>query len=255
MKKYYYAPILAICLFFNHSAYADTIGLWVGGGKWDWDVSGSFRYQSTNFNDTINIENTGSNYLNWADDDSSTFYAIIEHPIPVLPNIKLFSTSLETRGTGQASVTFGTASLSADVTSSLKLDMTDVTLYWQILDNVVSLDLGLNVKLIDGSITVTDVSSPTQTDTANFDAPIPMLYAGVEIALPLTGLTLGANASYVGYDGNTLNEYHAYVRYNSPFVLGLEAGVKSFTLELDDLDNSYGKLEFSGVYAQLFIHF
>lgn len=255
MKKILFAPILCLCLFSQQSAFADTLGVWAGVGQWNWDVSGNFRYQSTNISDTIDVGNSGANYLNWADDDSGTFFAILEHPVPLIPNVKIFSTSLETKGTGQANVTFGGATLTADVNSSLEMDMTDITLYWQILDNVVGLDIGITAKTIDGKITVTDVTTPSQTDTANFDTTIPMLYAGVEFDLPLTGLVLGANAAYVGYDGNSLTEYHAYIRYNSPYVFGVEAGVKSFNLEIDDLDSSYGTLEFSGAYAQLFVHF
>jgi len=256
MKKLLLAPIFIITMTFSSLSNADTIGVWAGGGIWDWDVSGSIRYQSTNINDTINLENPGSgNYLNWADDDSSTLFVIIDHPVPLIPNVKLFRTSIETSGTGLATVTYGGANLSADVTSSLEMDMTDVTLYWDLLDNVVGLDIGINAKILDGQIIVSDVSTPGETDTANFDVTIPMLYAGVDVSLPLTGLMIGANASYIGFSGSEITEYHAYVRYDSAFVFGVEAGIKSINITLDDIDQSYGELDFSGTYAQLYVHF
>ena len=255
MKKLLLAPILFVSMTCSSVSNADVIGVWAGGGLWNWDVSGSFSYQSALISDTINLENTGANYLNWADDDSSTLFVIIDHPVPLIPNVKLFSTSLSTSGTGLATASFGGASLTADVTSSLEMDMTDVTLYWDILDNVVGLDIGINAKILDGTIIVTDVSTPGQTDTANFDVTIPMLYAGVDFSLPLTGLMVGANAAYIGFDGSEVTEYHAYVRYDSAFVFGIEAGIKSFNITLDDIDQSYGELEFSGTYAQLYVHF
>ncbi len=256
MKKLLLAPIFIITMAYSSVGNADTLGVWVGGGLWDWDVSGSFRYQSTDINDTVNVENPGSgNYLNWADDDSGTLFVIIDHPVPLVPNVKLFSTSLDTRGRGNASVTFGGATVDNAVDSSFEMDMTDVTLYWDLLDNVVGVDIGLNAKILDGKVTVTDVSTPGQTDTASFDATIPMLYAGVDVALPLTGLTIGANGAYIGFDGSELTEFHAYIRYDSNYVFGVEAGIKSFNLELDDIDQSYGELEFSGTYAQLYLHF
>jgi outer membrane protein len=175
--------------------------------------------------------------------------------VPLIPNIKLFTTSLETRGTGQATATFGGATLTGAIDSSLDMDMTDVTLYWDVLDNVVGLDFGIQAKMVDGKVTVTDSSTPGQTDTADFDATIPMLYAGVDVSLPFTGLMVGVNGAYIGYDGSELTEFHAYIRYDSPYVFGIEGGLKSFNIELDDIDQSYGELEFSGAYAQLYLHF
>lgn len=254
MKKLLLAPIFIMTLAYSSLSNADTLGVWVGGGIWDWDVSGTVRYQQTNPINDIDVESSGSNYLNWSDDDSGTFFFILEHPVPLIPNVKFFSTSMSTGGTGQATVQYGGTTLTGTVTSSLELDMTDVTLYYSLLDNVVGLDLGLNFKIIDGSVSIIDVGSTT-TETSNFDATIPMLYAGVDVALPLTGLSIGLNGAYIGYDGSSLTEFHAYVRYDSSYFVGVEAGIKNFNLELDDIDQSYANLEFSGTYAQLYVHF
>jgi outer membrane protein len=253
MKKLLFVSTFLLSMTFSSVSNADVLGVWAGGGLWNWDVSGSVRYQTV---DTFDLENPGSgNYLNWKDDDSGTLFIIIDHPVPVIPNIKLFRTSLKTSGTGQATASFGGATLTGAVDSTFEMDMTDLTLYWDLLDNVVGLDIGLNAKNIDGKISVTDVSTPGQTDTANFSATIPMLYAGVDVSLPLTGLMLGVNGSYIEYSGDKLTETHIYIRYDSPYVLGVEAGVKSFNLTLDDLDQTYGEFKFTGTYAQLYLHF
>ena len=75
------------------------------------------------------------------------------------------------------------------------------------------------------------------------------------IGLPLTGLSIGADGSYIGYDGNSLTDITAFIRYSSDYVFGLEAGIRTVTLELDDVDSTYGKLEFDGPYVSLFLHF
>ena len=255
MNKRLLAPLFIFAMSCSSFSHADVLGVWVGGGMWNWDVSGSFRYQSTDFNDTIDVKNNGSNYLNWADDDSTTLFAIIEHPVPVIPNVKVFTTSLETSGVGAVNVDFGGSNFTGVVNSSLDMDMSDITLYWDILDNVVGLDFGINVKMVDGKIRMTETTGALDDETATFDATIPMLYAGVDVSLPLTGLMIGANAAYIGYDGSELTEYHAYIRYDSAYFIGVEAGLKSFNIELDDIDQSYGELEFSGAYAQLYLHF
>lgn len=248
MKKILVTPLCALLLMLGQTSHADVLGVWAGAGMWDWDVSGNFRYQGTSA-DNIDVGSLG-----WKDDDSGTAFAIIEHPIPVLPNVKVFTTNIETSGTGTANASFGGATLSGDVTSSIDMDMTDITLYYEVLDNIVSLDLGLTAKLVDGKVTATDVSS-NETDTATFDGVIPMGYAGVEIALPLTGLSLGANISAISIGDSSITDTHVYARYTTDFLLGIEAGIKNVNFELDDLDSSYGELDFEGVYAQLFLHF
>lgn len=254
MKKFLFAPLFMFTLIYGTPAMADTIGVWAGGGIWNWDISGSVRYQSTDPTNDIDLKNE----LGLQDDDSTTAFAIIEHPVPVIPNIKVFTTSLESTGTGTVSGTkiFGSGvNISGTVNSSIKLDETDLTLYWQLWDTVVGVDLGLNFKVIDGQVTVTETSGALDTSTANFSATIPMLYAGLELKLPLTGLTVAANGSYIGFDGSSITDFQAYVRYDTPFVVGVEAGVRSFNIELDDIDSSYGEIKFSGIYGLLYLHF
>jgi outer membrane protein len=161
---------------------------------------------------------------------------------------------LETSGTGQGTIDFGGITTTGAIYSSLEMDMSDITLYWDLLDNVVGLDIGINAKILDGKVTVVNIAD-SATEIADFSATIPMLYAGVDFSFPLTGLSAGVNGAYIGYDGSEFSEYHAYVRYDSSFVLGVEAGIKGFNIELDDIDQTYGKLEFSGPYAQLYLHF
>lgn len=250
MKKFLLSPMLILGILFSSASNADVIGVWVGGGLWDWDVSGNARYQSNNPSDTVDVKND----LNWADDDSGTLFAIFEHPVPLIPNVKVFTTSVETSGTGNVNINWGGLPFSGEVNSSLNLDMSDITLYWDLLDNVVGLDLGLNAKILDGKVRLVQAGG-TPDVTANFDGTIPMLYAGLDVSLPLTGLMVGANAAAVSYDGNNLSEYHAYIRYETAYVFGVEAGLKSFRMEFDDLDQTTGELEFSGYYANLFLHF
>ncbi len=252
MKKYAYLTTLWICLLFSSTLRADTLGVWAGAGFWDWEVSGKFRYQTTNTSNDIDVKND----LQWADDDTNTAFVIIEHPIPVIPNIKVQTSSVDTSGTGVlGGIQFGGTTFSTTVSSSLEFDQTDLTLYYQILDNVVGLDLGLNAKLIDGKIAITETTGLLRTETATFDATIPMLYLGVDVALPLTGLTIGVNGGWVSYDGSSVTDLHAYIRYTSDYFIGAEAGVKNMNIELDDIDDSYGELDFEGVYAVLFLHF
>lgn len=236
------------------TASADFAGVRIGGGSWDWEVSGELRYQSTNINDTFNFKDD----FGLKDDKQSFGYIVIEHPVPLLPNIRLSKTDLSTNGTGSLSVskTYGgvTYTASETLTTELVLDQTDLALYYEILDNdLVGFDLGINLKNIEGKAAVTGSVSGSASDT--FDVVVPMLYAGLEVGLPLTGLSIGADGSYIGYDGNSLTDVTAYIRYTSDYFVGLEAGVRSVSLELDDVDSTYGTLDFDGPYVSLFLQF
>ena len=236
------------------TATADFVGFRVGGGQWNWSVSGDLRYKSTSINDTFDFKND----LGLKDDKQTFGYIVFEHPIPVLPNIRLSKTNLSTAGTGSITVSksFGgtTYSTSETLTTSLVLDQTDLALYYEILDNdIVGFDLGLNLKKISGNASI--VGSTTPKTTADINVTVPMLYAGLQIGLPLTGLSIGADGSYVGYNGNSMTDVNAYIRYTSDYFLGLEAGVRKINLTLDDIDNTYGKLDFNGPYISLFLQF
>jgi outer membrane protein len=236
------------------AASADVAGVRIGGGSWDWEVSGQLRYQSTDVNDTFDFKSD----LGLKDDKQSFGYLVIEHPVPVLPNIRLSKTDLSTTGSGSISVskTYGGVTYTAAETLSteLVLDQTDLALYYELLDNdLVGFDLGLNLKNISGKASVTGSVSGTASDS--FDVTVPMLYAGLEVGLPLTGLSIGADGSYIGYDGNSLTDVTAYIRYTSDYFFGVEAGVRTISLELDDVDSTYGKLDFDGPYVSLFLQF
>lgn len=246
--------LLAASLLTPLTAMADVAGFRIGGGSWNWSVSGDLRYQSTTINDSFDFKND----LGLKDDKQTFGYVVLEHPIPVLPNIRFSKTNLSTAGTGTISVSksFGgtTYSTSETLTTSLVLDQSDLALYYELVDNdLVGFDLGLNLKKISGSASIT--GSTTGKTTANIDVTVPMLYAGLEIGLPLTGLSIGADGSYIGYNGNSMTDVNAYVRYTSDYFLGLEAGVRKINLTLDNVQNSYGKLDFNGPYISLFLQF
>ena len=250
MKMRILSTVLLTSLAFT--AQADTLGLKIGGGSWDHDPGGKFRYKSTLGTDDIDLDTD----LHLEDKKEGYFFVVIEHPVPILPNLRIMSTELTAHGTGAVTKTFNfnnvDYSLSETVTTDFDLSQTDFTLYWEILDNVVSLDVGLNLKNIDGSATL--VGSTAGTATADFSVTIPMLYASVGVS-PMEGLFIGAEGSYIGYDGNSLTDFIAKVAYTSDYMIGIEAGVRTQTYTLDDVDDSYGDMDFSGPFIGAYLHF
>jgi outer membrane protein len=228
---------------------ADTLSVSIGGGMWQEEPSGSFRNES--LGDTTNVDVNDD--LFWTEENQGYLFVTFEHPVPLVPNFRVMTTSLDQSGSGTASFQLNGETFSGDVTSSGSLDQTDLTAYWEVLDNVVSLDIGLNVKLLDFSYSVSSTlgSGPTSD---SFSATIPMLY-GMVGASPIPGLFLGVEGNWTAYDSNTLTDLIAKVSYTTDFLLGIEGGYRSQSYEIEDLDGYYGKLEFKGPFIGAYVKF
>lgn len=239
MKK---ALVLATML--TTFSQADFIGGEVNLGYYSHAPSGFVSYDG----DTVDIEKD----LKWSDESDVFIKAYFEHPLPIIPNIKVGYTEFNHVGDGKASkdFTFGgtTFSLTDKLHTNLDLKMYDVALYYEILDNWVNIDVGLNVKLIDGTL---NVKTTTKDETSKLNAPIPMLYGKARFDVPTTDLSFQVEGNYVSYSGSTIYDAEAGVRYTFALGLGVEAGYKTMKLKLDDVDKTTMDSDFSGAYGKL----
>jgi len=86
MKKALIAVSLATVL--CTSAQADTLlGLYIGGQIWANQAEGAFGEGQTE-----------QAVFNFDDEYQGSFFIAIEHPIPLIPNVKIASTTLDTVG-------------------------------------------------------------------------------------------------------------------------------------------------------------
>src|SRR5690606_28134813 len=88
------------------AATADIVGVTAGVIGWNPDYSGGVRSGSTR----VNVEDD----LGLGDDWSPQAYAAIEHPVPLLPNLKLQYTELSQTGKGSLGQTFDGVSGTVD---------------------------------------------------------------------------------------------------------------------------------------------
>lgn len=235
------------------AAQADTLlGLYIGADGWRTSTDGSFanddQLQSFNFNDKT----------------QSSYYVALEHPLPLLPNIRLQHNQLESNGLTALNASFSfageTFAVDTDIANQVDLTNTDYVLYYEILDNdLVSLDLGINAKHIDGSVAVADLGGSGAVAVQDASTFIPMLYTSAIVGLPLTGLELFANGSFVSYDGSRVYDMQAGVAYalldNLAVDLRVKLGYRAVNLRLDDIDNLYADLDFKGAFAGIELHF
>src|SRR5690606_38517562 len=218
MKKLIIAASLTLISPF---AAADTIlGIYAGAGQWQADYSGNAGDPS------IDVEALGLK-----DSDNNFYYVALEHPVPLIPNIKLQKTDISSAQRATINQTFvldeTTFTLGSEVISDFDLSHVDATLYYELLDNWVNLDVGLTIRKFDGYVTA-NTEDGLVSESVDLDEAIPMLYAKAQFDLPLTGFSAGVDGNAVNYSGNSLTDYSAKIHYmfDSALDIGLEAGYR-----------------------------
>lgn len=248
-KKLILSALALMLGVFSHTASADFIGLKVGGGIWDAETTGSIRYVSLT---DVDLKND----LKLGDEQNSFLYVAFEHPVPLIPNVKVSKSGLSTSGSGTltSSFTYGTEtySVSDSITTDLTLDHQDVTIYYEILDNLVTADFGITAKMIDGSVSITRGGI---TSKNNISGTIPMAYYAIGVSIPATGIYVGVEGSALNIGDSEISDVTAKISYSTSFMLGVEAGVRTVSIKLDGLDGVSSSMEFSGPFANLFLHF
>ncbi len=232
------------------AASADTVfGVYAGGQYWHTNTSGSFA-------DSNNLRK-----FDFSSDQQSSLYISVEHPIPLIPNIKVRHNQLEANGMTTLASDFSFANQSWNAGSSVQtlidLTHTDFTLYYEILDNdLTALDLGVTAKRVEGLLAVRDIN---QSAELAGDGWVPTLYAHGRFGIPATDFTVYALANAVSIDDNSIRDMEAGLEYrlveNLAVDINLQLGYRSVTIELDDLDGMYSDLRFKGPYLGLEIHF
>ena len=232
------------------TAQADFLGFRIGANSWQQDYDGEVRSSSAAI-DEIDITDD----LGLDDETGSHFYIAFEHPVPVLPNILLERTELDIEETASPTrdFTFDGVSYSAtdQITTTSDLSHTDLSAYYEVLDNWVSLDIGLTLRQFDEGI---ELVSTTERAELDIDATVPLLFVAAKFELPLTGLYASAQAKAISYSDATLSDFSIALGYETDFGLGLEGGFRSFEIDYDD-DDEEANLTIDGAYAGLFYHF
>ncbi len=251
MKK----TIIALGLAFASASAsaAPLVDVWAGAYAWNTTYEGlvSANPNSLDLQDDLNLEDSTNNVI----------WAAFEHPIPVIPNIQIKQTTLDTTGFAQFDNNYR---FGGDTTGNGRLDVvtdlshTDYTLYWGLPLPVVTVDFGLNVRKFDGFVNIGNA-------TAELDSPVPMLFARVGAELPFTGLAIMGEANYVGYGDTDHTDFQIVLRYTLPMIpvldVNLEAGYRSFQLNIDptdfdgDEDDLMADIDMSGAFVGLSLHF
>jgi len=238
--------VLSACLWLViGTAQADFVGLNIG----------VHTGQSANtFNRSIDLVDD----LDVDSPAQSSMVLILEHPIALLPNVRYQGYNLdssERSGVSSESNSNSVAINGKTTTTSFELNNQDIVLYYQLLNNWIDLDMGVDLKRFDGQVSQAGATG----SSIDVDETIPLLYLSARVALPVNGLYVGAhiNANVVdlGLSQSTAQDSTITLGYESGTGLGIEGGIKSFSVELNDSDNLNTNFEYDGLFLNGYYNF
>ncbi|MBK1726414.1 TIGR04219 family outer membrane beta-barrel protein [Halorhodospira neutriphila] len=220
------------------------LGLSGGVNLWSHDPDGTQKFDGSTFDVEDDLGLDGDEDLNaWLEWD---------HPVPVIPSIRVERTGLEEQGSGTLNFDYGDISASTSVDSVVELDQTDITLFWSPLPlPYLDVDIGLTGKVIDGRILV---ESNAQKEELNFSGPLPMAYGRLGLDIPTTRFKIEASTKILSYDGHSITDTQAHLAYKWWYA-GAMIGYRDMAVELDDFDDVTIDVSFSGPYAGAFLRF
>ncbi len=227
---------------------------------------GYVSYEAESDNDRIDVKND----VRLGDETKPWAKFKLEHPIPLIPNIKLAYMPMKFDGSGVLTreINWGGRryQANADLNLSVKLDRVDTTLYYNLpfiktaTAGKLDVEFGLNVRTImfDGKLSGKESSTGQSiSESKSITLPIPMGHLAAEIR-PISLVSLVGELNYIGYKNNAYYDYVAGLRLNSrlrtplkPFV---EVGYRYEKLKIDE-EGVKTDLKVKGLYALLGVRF
>jgi len=189
-----------------------------------------------NLTKQLNLEGNSDNYY---------MYAYFEHPIPLIPNIKIEMAQEAYSGQNNLNISLFGKNFNNKVDSTLDLSSMDGIMYWGVpMTGILSsltpivdydLDFGFGVKKFTGFVNLQDDTGivSVQKDFQNTIIPYAYLRARAEAF----GIGVEGTGKYISYNTNEFSEYSIKLDYTIPLTpildFGVEAGYKTTTLIAD----------------------
>lgn len=241
--KLFKAAALAISSFsLAHFAHADMLGVYASADYWN--LQGDYNEARTG--NALNDDQK----LKWDDKGQAQIALSFEHPVPLIPNARIRYVGIEAESEQKRALT-------DNAVYETNLDNTDFILYYEILDNIVSVDLGVAAKRLDGDITY--LSAANVKDKLDISETAAMVYGSVGAKLPFTGLSTKAEVLATSYGDIEISDVSAEIKYdfidNILVDVGAKAGYRYLDIKLDEQENIDTHFKFHGPYVGLEVHF
>ena len=249
--------LAALTALMTTTANADLMRIEGAVGAWQTSPSGTITYDRNPSFDIVDNANF---------DDTTNMYAWIylKHPIPIIPNIRL--EYADPSFDGKVASLDWNGETYAGVNNTLSLRQYDAALYYNLLDNTLwmTIDLGLDVKFIDGNykIDASSVAGSAPAVNESFSFVMPLVYARGRVQIPVTDIGIEVLARGMSYSDNTVVDAEIKIDYTMGFIPviqpGLELGYRYQQVKLDGgsigLDANFDTT-FSGVYGGIMLRF
>lgn len=187
-------------------------------------ASGDFSY-------TQNGTTTQTRFLNQSE-TSSQLGIYLEHPVPVLPNIRVDFTP---------KTTF--SGMDGAVVSKVAITQTDIIPYYEVIDSIVDFDLGVAFRIFEGTV--------AGKANQSLDAVIPMGYAALGVDIPTSGLRIAGDIKYAGYRNDTLDDMRIKAVWKIGGGFQGEAGYRRGSLNVNNHLDMNAKVKVQGPFVGL----
>lgn len=240
-----------LALLFCQTAMAGTPDITLSLDYWDQSITG--KVQGSRAGDgNYEVRST----YNMKDAEDVGILALqVEHPLPLLPNLRLATARQEYKGASSLAtpIRFDGVSLTGNIESRLNLDYTDIILYGTPLDTGVKVNVGGGLRLFDGEMSVT---SATQQRRMSVDTRVPVAFVQVSAKLP-AGFRAEGEMTALGMANSGSGDIQARLAWESSFGLGVRAGyhIVKHILRRDVGADGRVDVVLSGPFAGLYYHF
>lgn len=250
MKKLCFIVMFISVLCFSNSAYSLELG--ARGYYWFPELGGDSK---VDYNDIIGSVIDFSDDLN-IDDEAypiiEAFAGIGKHHWSISAMQVDYSGSIKFANP----VIFKGRSFGGVVESDLKYDMIDVEYQYDLInfENILAgFSIGAigKIKWLDGEV---ELSSNTEHEKASFQAPIPMIGAGIHVGLIADILEARVKITGIGYSGNLFYDAMADISFTPFPFLDIHAGYRIMDLDAD-IDDIALNYYMAGPYVAITIGF
>ncbi len=236
---------------------ADFLKAEAGAGVWLVNGSGEIVYKGTplDFEDDLGLDSSLAAYA----------YANFKHFIPIIPNARVEITQFGEDATknipAELQHEFNDRNISGNTKSKLNLNQIDIIAYYNLIDTILSADVGFGIKYYDGDIDV-------DGNKVNIDFPVPIIYGRLGATIPTTNIGAEIDLKYFKFSPEVHAEMYdlrikakATVLELALLEMVIEGGYRVHRLQILAEDNSFSdfnadiKSEVSGFFGGINITF